>query len=221
MTEHTLVSLTLAILITSMAAVEIRNLRTTSIAYLLHSLFLFFIIIGYAYVKQNDSLYLWSITCFLTKVIIIPWMLFRYVTRVPLMEHKPVIGFAFSVIFISILIVVFFNLFRKVIILLAPTPDAMVEPVRSLLAGAFTIFCLGLYALLTRRDVLKTVVGLALLENGVHLVLLALAPQLKETTMIGILTNVLAVVIILLYLSGQIYRIFGTTDTVQLSELKR
>ncbi len=59
------------------------------------------------------------------------------------------------------------------------------------------------------------------MENGVHLVLLALAPQLKETTMIGILTNVVAVVFILLYLSADIYRIFGTTDSARLSELKR
>jgi len=221
MTEHTLITLTLAILVTSIAAVEIRNLRTTSFAYLLHSIFLFAIVMGYAYVKHNESLYLWAITCFLTKVIIIPYMLFRFVKTVPIMEHKPIIGFVFSVVIVSSLMVIFFTFFRKVIIFLAPTPTAMVEPVRSLLAGAFTIFSLGLYALLTRRDVLKTVIGLALLENGVHLVLLALAPQLKETTMIGILTNVLAVVIILLYLSRDIYRIFGTTDTVQLSELKR
>ncbi len=221
MTEHSLITLTLAIFIASMAAVEIRNLRSSSIAYLIHSVFLFAIIMAYAYLKENESLYLWAITCFITKVIIIPYMLFRFVKMVPIIEHKPIIGFIFSVVIVSLIMVIFFNLFRKAIILLAPTEAAMVEPVRSLLAGAFTIFSLGLYTLLTRRDVLKTVIGLALLENGVHLVLLALAPELKETTMIGILTNVLAVVIILLYLSTNIYRVFGTTDTVQLSELKR
>ncbi len=60
-----------------------------------------------------------------------------------------------------------------------------------------------------------------MLENGVHLVLLALTPQLKETTMIGILTNVVGVVLILLYLSTTIYQVFGSMDTVKLSELKR
>jgi hydrogenase-4 component E len=95
------------------------------------------------------------------------------------------------------------------------------EPVRSLLGGAFTIFSLGLWALLTRRDVVKTVLGLALMENGVHLVLLALAPQLSETTMIGILTNVAAAVLILLYISSNIYQVFGSTDSAKLSELKR
>ncbi len=221
MSEHTLITLTLAVLITSIAAIEIRAMRTTSLAYLLHSIFLCAIIITYAMLNDNESLYLWAGTCFLTKVLLIPWLLFRFIKNVPPIEHKPIIGFALSVAILSLLMVVLFALFRKVIILMAPTITAQQEPVRSLLAGACTIFCLGLWGLLTRRDVVKTVIGLALLENGVHLVLLALAPQLKETTMIGILTNVVAVVFLLLYLSTQIYHVFGTTDSARLSELKR
>jgi hydrogenase-4 component E len=221
MNEQILVTLTQAVLITSVAAIEIRNLRTTSFAYFLHSVFLCAIIVAYAYLKNNESLYLWAGTCFLTKVIIIPWLLFRFVKNVPPTENKPIIGFALSIVLITTFMVSFYALFRKVIILLAPTEAAQFEPVRSLLASACTIFCLGLWGLLTRRDVVKTVIGLALLENGVHLVLLALAPQLKETTMIGILSNVVAVVFLLLYLSTQIYHVFGTTDSSRLSELKR
>jgi hydrogenase-4 component E len=221
MSEQTLVTLTLAILIASIAAVEIRNLRTTSIAYLLHSIFLVAIIASYAYLKENQSLYLWAGTCFLTKVIIIPTMLFRFIKQVPQHEHQPLIGGALSILIVTTLMVIFFQMFKKYIYLLAPTEASQLEPVRSLLAGAFTIFSLGLWALLTRRDALKTVIGLALLENGVHLVLLALTPQLRETTMIGILTNVVAVVFLLLYLSTNIYQMFGSTDTLKLSELKR
>ena len=221
MTEQTLVTLTLAILITSIAAVEIRNLRTTAFAYLLHSIFLCGIILSYAYIKDNESLYLWAISCFVTKVTIIPYMLFRFSKQVPPREHQPIIGSGLSIAIVSTLMIIFFQLFKKYIFLLAPTESAQIEPVRSLLAGAFTIFSLGLWALLVRRDALKTVIGIALLENGVHLVLLALTPQLRETTMIGILTNVVAVVFLLLYLSTSIYQVFGFTDTVKLSELKR
>lgn len=221
MSQQILVTFSLAILITSIAAVEIRNLRTASLAYLFHSIFLLAIIISYAYLNNNPSLYLWAVTCFITKVVIIPYMLFRFVKQVSQKEHRPIIGFALSIVIVSSLMIVFYQVFRQVISLLAPTEAAQAEPIRSLLAGAFTIFCMGLWALLTRRDVLKTVIGLALLENGVHLVLLALTPQLKETTMIGILTNVVAVVFLLLYLSANIYQIFGTTDSVRLSELKR
>ena len=221
MTDQTLITLSLGILIASIGAVEIRNLRTTSFAYLVHSIFLCAIIIAYAYLMSNPTLYLWAGTCFLTKIVIIPFMLLRFVGKVPKFEFKPVIGFGPSLVIVSVLVVIFFKLFHNYADFLAPTEAAKEEPFRSLLALAFTILCLGLWALLTRRDVVKTVIGLALMENGVHLVLLALAPQLPETTMIGILTNVVAAIFILLYLSAGIYQMFGTTDTMKLSELKR
>jgi hydrogenase-4 component E len=221
MTEQILITLTLAILIASMAAVEMRNLRTSAYAYMLHSIFLCAIIISYAILKDNPSLFLWALTCFITKVVVLPYMMLRFIRMLPPIEHRPLIGFGISITLVSIILVVFFHLFKSYLFLLAPTDVAMQEPVRSLLAGAFTIFTLGIWTLLTRRDAVKTVIGLALLENGVHLILLALTPTLRETTMIGILTNVVAVVFLLLYLSSNIYQVFGSTDTVKLSELKR
>lgn len=221
MESNVLVTLTLGILITSVVAVELRNLRSTTFFYLFHSILLFSIITAYAYLFKNKSLYLWSATCFLTKIVVIPTLLFQFAKRFPSKEHRPVLGHGVSVLAIGTLAVVFFRLFRTYSYLLAPNEAAHLEPVRSLLAGAFTVFGLGLWALLTRRDVVKTVLGLALMENGVHLVLLALAPQLSETSMIGILTNVAAAVLILLYISSNIYQVFGSTDSARLSELKR
>ncbi len=219
--EQMLVTLTMAILITSVAAVEIRNLRLAAHAYLLHSLLLCAIIVSYAYITGNESLYLWAITCVLTKVIIIPWLLIRYSKMVPQNEYRPIVGFVMSVLALTVILIVFYKVFQTSITLWAPTEEAQRAPVRNLLAGSVTVFVLGIWTLLSRRDVIKTVIGVALMENGVHLILLALVPQLKETTMIGIVTNVVAVVFILLYLSADIYRIFGTTDSARLSELKR
>jgi len=216
-----LVTLSLAILITSVIAVEIRSLRSTSFFYLFHSIFLCLIIASYAYYMNNPTLYLWALTCCITKIIIIPTILFHFVKRFPSHEYKPIMGHGISLLIIATLTVVFFKVFQNYTYLLAPGEVAKEEPIRSLLAGAFTIFTVGLWSLLTRRDVIKTVIGLALLENGVHLVLLALTPTVAETTMIGILTNVVAAVCILLYISTGIYQVFGSTDTTKLSELKR
>ena len=77
-----LLTLSLAILLTSLLAVETRNLRTTTIFYLIHSIFLFLIIVSYAYIMKNPSLYLWGLTCFITKVIIIPLIIWYYVKYV-------------------------------------------------------------------------------------------------------------------------------------------
>lgn len=220
MQGNILLTLSLAMLIASLFAVETRKLRTTAIFYTIHSIFLFAIITGYAYTMNNPSLYLWSITCFITKVIIVPSIILHYLKRVPKVEYQPFIGFGVSLFIISIISLGFFSLFQTVIDFLAPTQASTQEPIRSLLASSFTIFVLGLYCLLTRKDTVKTVIGLALLENGVHLVLLSLVPNLSETTMVGILTNVVAIVFILLYISRSIYEVFGSTDATKLSDLK-
>ncbi len=220
MESNILITLSLAILLTSVLAVETRNLRTATIFYILHSIFLFFIIISYANLMNNQSLYIWALVCFITKIIIIPLILWHFIKGVSVIEYKPFIGFAVSLFIIVILSLGFFNLFQRLIDFLAPTAASTQEPIRSLLAVSFMVFMLGLYTLISRRDAVKTVIGLVLLENGVHLVLLSLVPNLSETTMIGILTNVTAIVIILLYLSKKIYEVFGSTDTTKLSELK-
>jgi hydrogenase-4 component E len=119
-----------------------------------------------------------------------------------------------------ILVVIFYSFFHTNVEFLAPTMQAAVEPARSNLALALTICVLGLWVLLVRRDAAKAVIGLVLLENGVHLSLVTLAPTLSETTIIGIVTNVIITVWLLLYLAGRIFRALGTTDTAMLSELK-
>ena len=220
MSYHILVTLTLAILITSILTVELRNLRVTVYFYWLHSFLLLSIITAYATVMHNPTLYIWSVSVLVTKVVIIPTLMLTFLRRVPTYEFRPVIGFGASLVIVVSIEIVFYKLFHVYAYLLAPTAQAQQEPTRSLLAGAFTVFMLGIYALLTRRDALKTVVGLALMENGVHLVLLALASELPETTMIGILTDVVVVVGLLLYISTQVYEIFGVTDTARLSELR-
>jgi hydrogenase-4 component E len=82
------------------------------------------------------------------------------------------------------------------------------------------VFVLGLYCLLTRRDAIKAVIGLCLLENGVHLSLVTLAPDLPETTLFGIATEVVVAVFLLLYVIVGVRKAFGTTNTSELRELR-
>ena len=100
-------------------------------------------------------------------------------------------------------------------------PAAAAEPTRSSLAMAFTVFLLGAYVCIVRRDLVKVIIGVLLLENGAHLALISLVPARPETAAIGILTNVVLAAWLLLYFGQVIYRVLGTTDTLKLSELKR
>jgi hydrogenase-4 component E len=95
------------------------------------------------------------------------------------------------------------------------------EPTRSSLAMAFTIFVLGIYVCVARRDLVKVIIGVVLLENGAHLALISLVPGRAETAILGIATNIALSAWLLLYFGQVMYKVLGTTDTLKLSELKR
>jgi hydrogenase-4 component E len=117
-------------------------------------------------------------------------------------------------------VVILYRVTHSYIGFVAPSQFATAEPFRTNLAVSLSIFFMGLYCILVRRDAIKTVHGLLILENGVHLSLVTLAPALRETALIGIVTDVVIAVWILLYVIYGIYQKFGSTDTLQLRGLR-
>jgi len=210
--------LSLTVVITSVLAVEFRKLKLAAVAYLFQALLIVALLATFA--SFNHALYWWAATALVTKAILIPWFLFRTIKKTQEIEHSPIVGFVPSVVVAAVLMIGFFRLTHSQVDLLAPTALAQEELFRTNLAVAATVFALGLYALLTRRDAIKTVIGLCLLENGVHLSLVSLAPGLSETALFGIASEVVITVFLLLYVIEGVYREFGTTDTFRLRELQ-
>lgn len=217
--ENLIETLSLVMVVTSVAAVETRRLRLSAVAYLCQAILMVCLIVAFGSV--NPALYWWAGTALVTKAVLTPWFLFRSLRGVEDRELKPVIGLGPSVVIASLLMLGFFQLTHSQVTLLAPTALAQQEVFRTNLAVASTVFALGLYAVLTRRDALKTVIGLCLLENAVHLSLVSFAPELPETAVFGVATEVVVTVFLLLYVIGGVRRQFGTTDTFQLRELRR
>ena len=215
-----IVTLYLIHFVFSLLAAELRNLKWAVVAIAIQSLFLASILATFANIAANPSLYWWSLTALITKVIIIPYLLWLYIRHLPTVETRPWLGTIPSVAVMLILAVIFYSFLHTNVEFIAPTLQAALEPARSNLALSLTICTLGLWVLLVRRDAAKVVIGLVLLENGVHLSLVTLAPTLPQTAVIGIITNVIIAVWLLLYLAGRIFRALGTTDTAMLSELK-
>lgn len=211
-------TLSLTMVITSVAAVEMRRLRFSAVAYLCQALLMVSLLLSFAPV--NHALYWWAATALVTKVILTPLFLFRALHGADDRELRPVIGFGPSVIVTGLLMVSFFRLTHSRVALLAPSDLAQLEVFRTNLAVASTVFALGLYAVLTRRDAIKTVIGLCLLENGVHLSLVSLAPGLPETALFGVASEVVVTVFLLLYVIGGVRKEFGSADTFKLRELR-
>ena len=155
-----------------------------------------------------------------TVAILVPWCLFWAIGRIGGREVKPLLGLGPSILVAVGLTLGFLRLTDRYASLLAPAAFAQQEVFRTNLAIAATVFVLGLYCMLTRRDAVKTVIGLCLLENGIHLSLVTLAPELPETTLFGIATEVVVAVFLLLYVIVGVRKAFGTTNTFELKELK-
>lgn len=209
-------TLSLMLVFTSFAAVEARNLRHATIAYIFQALLICGLLAAYS--VENEALLYWAGTALVTKAILVPWFLWR-ATAGAEQETKPFIGFGASAVLLIIILSVMYKLTHIHAGLFINVGGGLAGLARTNLAVALTVFVLGLYAILTRRDAIKTVIGIALLENGVHLSLVSLAPTIKETALAGIATEVVVTIYLLLYIIGGIREKFGTTDTSQLSEL--
>ena len=208
-------------LLASILTAETRNLRMATIALVFQSATLGAIIAVFGYLWQQPWLYVWSASALITKAVIIPALLFAHIGKFPARELRPIVGFRVSIAFIIVFLLVFYRFMHTNMYFIAPTSAAMLEPARSSLAMAFTVFALGVYVCIVHRDVVKIVIGIILLENGAHLSLVTLAPNLPETTVLGISSNIVVATWLLLILGGYIYKALGTTDTVTLSELRR
>lgn len=209
-------TLSLLMIFTSFAAVEARNLRRATIAYLFQALLICGLLLAYS--AMNEALLYWAAVALITKAVLVPWFLWR-ATSSGEQETKPIIGFGISAVLLIVLLAILYKLTHAHAGLFISVSGELATLAQNNLAVAFTVFALGLYAILTRRDAIKTVIGLCLLENGVHLSLVSLAPQMRETALAGIATEVVVTVYLLLYIIAGIREKFGTTDTFRLSEL--
>ncbi|MCS7264376.1 MAG: NADH-quinone oxidoreductase subunit K [Armatimonadetes bacterium] len=210
--------LSLALILTSFAAIELRNLRAALWAYMLQALLMVGIIIAFATI--HPPLLIWAITALLTKFALISWFLAQSIHQGEPQEYPALIELLPSVFIIGLLALATYRLTHIYTDFLAPTKLATEEPFRTNIAVSLTVFLIGLYGILTRRDAIKVVIGLCLMENGAHLSLVSLAPGVRETVLIGIVTDVVIAVGLLLYIINEIRRQFGSTDSFRLSELR-
>ena len=209
-------TLSLLMILTSFAAVELGRVRHCIVAYCVQALLICGLLAAYS--VQNEALLYWAGVALVTKAILVPWMLWRSSSGEEHQTHS-VVEFKLSAILLAIFLVAMFKLMNAHADVFISNPDKVIELAETNLAVAFSVFALGLYAILTRRDVIESVIGLCLLENGVHLSLVSLAPMIKETALVGIATEVVVTVYLLLYIIGGIREKIGTSDTFKLSEL--
>lgn len=211
--------LCLLLIATSLLAGECRSLAGAVKVYLGQALLLVLILAAYAFYLPNHALLLWSLTVLISKAVVIPYLLWRYLKKVDPGELGTILPAPLSVAVGVVVAVGFFGATYLYYPLLTPGGELSKQMFQINLSAAAAIMAVGLYALLNRKHAVKAVIGLCLLENGVHMSLVSLAPSIPETAMIGIVTDVVISVWMLLYIAGRIYGLAGSSDTSKLSKL--
>lgn len=216
--EPTIRVLALSLLVTSFLAVESRSMKTSVLAYMGQALLMVAIIAGFA--APHPRLWLWAATALVTKFGLVSWMLHRAARRGDDREVAPWVGAWTSAALVGVLALAAYTFVHAQAWALAPTPLAEREPYRTNVAVALTLLVVGLYATLTRRDGLKVVIGVCLIENGAHLSLVSLAPGMHETVLIGVVTDVVVAVFLMLHLVRGVEQQLGSRDTSVLKALR-
>ena len=207
-------SLTGLLILTSLLVIEVKRPRSSALMYSLQSIVLVSIFVVLASVTQATQLYLWAASAFITKVILVPLILYRALSQVGESEKpRNVMGTTLSFLVAAAAVTVSFLVVSQIQLKAA-------EPFKLALAISMAHFFFGELCILTQRNLFKQVLGFCLMENGSHLTLAILAYNAPELIEIGIATDALFGVIIMVVLGNQIYKHLHTLDTADLNTLK-
>lgn len=201
-------------MLTSLLVIGARSYKASCWLYALQSLVLVSIFVTLSYLFDAESLRMWALSALITKVILVP-VIMGYAFR---KMAAPQAGY--SLISPAMLVIS-----AAVIVLLCawvvrPVALPMMAGLKPALAVALGHFLLGLLCIVSQRNILKQVFGYCLMENGSHLVLALLAWRAPELVEIGIATDAIFAVIVMVILARKIWRTIGTLDVEQLTALK-
>ena len=207
-------SLSGLLILTSLLVIEVKKPRWSALLYSLQSLVLVVIFIVLGYSMKADQLYLWAASAFITKVVLVPYILFRALSRVGDVESPPsTVGTTLSFIMAAVAVAVSFLVVDQITLQAA-------APFKPALAISMAHFFFGELCILTQRNLFKQVLGFCLMENGSHLTLALLAHNAPELVEIGIATDAIFAVLVMVVLGYQIFKRLNTLDTAKLNTLK-
>jgi hydrogenase-4 component E len=202
------------LLLTSLLVIETRKPRQSAMLYSFQSLVLVTIFLALAALMGAPQLYLWAASAFITKAILVPLILYRALAKADeTITSLNTVSTPISLLLVAVAVVVSYTVVSQIELKSA----AVFIPA---LAISVAHFFFGQLCIVTQRNLFKQILGFCLMENGSHLTLALLAYRAPELIEIGIATDAVFAVIILVLLAGQIYRRLHTLDSAELNVLK-
>jgi hydrogenase-4 component E len=205
------------VLVLQIMMVTQRWLITNIRAFALQSFLMACIATTIAYYNNAPHIYAAAVLMLLVKVILLPVLFERLVTRIDILQEiEPLVNAPISVIIAGLL-----TLLAYVVAESFHRPDEPMGPAslgHNTLAVAIALFLIGFFMMVNRRKALTQVLALLSLENGIFLAAISLTYGMPMIVEIGIFFDVLVGAMVLAIL---VYRIRETFDSMDVSRLSR
>ncbi|TDQ57000.1 hydrogenase-4 component E [Mesocricetibacter intestinalis] len=201
------------LILTSLLVIAAKTVKNAAALYALQSLVLVSLFVYLAGEMNAHSLYMWSVSAFITKVVVVPAILIYATKKIDESGVPQGMNTAWFIPITALIVVICYMAAAQLEVPLA-------EHLKPALSVSLSHFLLGLLCIVSQRNILKQVLGYCLMENGSHLTLALLASDAPELVEIGIATDAFFAVIIMVVLVNKIYRTLNTLDAKQLTELK-
>ncbi|SHO56485.1 hydrogenase 4 membrane subunit [Vibrio quintilis] len=202
------------LLVTSFLVVIARKTTTTACLYSLQSLVLVLLFWTIAHEYDAHALYDWSITAFVTKVVLLPMILYVQLGK---MRDERAERVLIHPVWIGIIVAAISVICMYII---EPVHLPMVAELKPVLAVSLAHFFIGLLCIISQRNILKQIFGYCLMENGSSLMLALVAHRAPHLLEIGITIDAIFAVIFMVVLARLIFRKLHTLDGNQLTVLK-
>jgi len=177
------------------------------------SLFLAMIAATIAWYNHAPHIYIAAVLTLIVKVILVPILFERLVTRMEIHEEiEPIVNVPLSVLIAGGLTLVGYVVAESFY-----RPDAPGVG-HNALAVAISLFLIGFFTMINRRKALTQVLALLSLENGLFLAAISLTYGMPLIVELGILFDVLVAAMVLGIL---VYRIRESFESMDVSRLRR
>ncbi|MBF9001430.1 MULTISPECIES: hydrogenase 4 membrane subunit [Vibrio] len=202
------------LVVTSFLVVIARKAQTAAWLYALQSLVLVGLFVAIAHRYDAHELYSWSVTAFISKVILVPAILFIQLGKMrDAKAEQPLIRPVWIALIVAVISI-------ACLYVIEPVQLPLVASLKPILGVSLAHFFIGLLCIISQRNILKQIFGYCLMENGSSLMLALVAHSAPHLVEIGITVDALFAVIVMVILARLIYAKLRTLDVKQLTVLK-
>ncbi|WP_331774729.1 hydrogenase 4 membrane subunit [Sulfurospirillum sp. 1612] len=207
--------LSILMMVTSLLVFSLRKYKLSVYTYIIQTMLLVSVFYYLGVIHHAEELFGWAIIATVTKVIFVPFVLFRLIQKLKLVyEDEPTQGF-----FVSPIIAMGFSLAIAMSIYPIFMEFSLIKESIPLIAS-IVLFMMGVFGFILRNSAFKQILAYCMFENGIHLSLAVMAYNSPEIAELGILTDAIFAVLIMATLAERFYKYFGSLDVSKATELK-